>query len=574
MNMKKLTFPLIILLSLLLNSNSLFLINKAVTIDSSVIIVPDDYPSIQLAINEAKEYSTIIVKEGEYAEKIVINKPLKILGVGNKSVIIGEDDSHIVEISRVSNVIFANFQIKGTRKKGWAGIYVSQSSNVSIFNVSITNCFRGIYIWDSVRCTLRNVTMTGNDYSFEVWGLPLQHFVHDIDMSNRIDGRPICYIINKRNLEVPADAAYVAIVNSTSIIAKNLHITNNGQGLLMAYSTNCSVKDSTFARNVLGVHVILSRNITVSKNDIIQNENYGLLMVASSMNNISHNIFKKNYAGITLSYSSLISEHSNENLLTYNLIKENNYGIVFLSANNNIVVNNIIEDNVYGITIQRSCENLIFNNNFLENTYQVTSDLSENMWDSGYFCGGNYWSNYDGDDVFHGPYQNITGSDGIIDHPYIINENNIDRYPLLRPLDICISIITVSVRFEPKILNLRSGSRVLTAYIALPEEFSIKEVIIPSITLNDTVTAEPNSIDVKGYNGDPVSNLIVNFDMRKVAAKIFSSMDLEKLREEEFVVFVKLALKGKLCNGIYFYGIAPIKVVMPDPGGLYNIAML
>jgi hypothetical protein len=56
--------------------------------------------------------------------------------------------------------------------------------------------------------------------------------------------------------------------------------------------------------------------------------------------------------------------------------------------------------------------------------------------DDGYPSGGNYWSSYNGTDVYSGPYQNETGSDGIGDTSYIINENNRDNYPFVRPLSI------------------------------------------------------------------------------------------------------------------------------------------
>lgn len=54
-------------------------------------------------------------------------------------------------------------------------------------------------------------------------------------------------------------------------------------------------------------------------------------------------------------------------------------------------------------------------------------------WDNGYPSGGNYWSNYDGTDLYSGPYQNETGSDGIGDTSYVIDEINSDRYPLMKP---------------------------------------------------------------------------------------------------------------------------------------------
>jgi hypothetical protein len=53
------------------------------------------------------------------------------------------------------------------------------------------------------------------------------------------------------------------------------------------------------------------------------------------------------------------------------------------------------------------------------------------MWDNGYPSGGNYWSDYTGTDLYSGPYQNETGSDGIGDTSYDIDVNNRDNYPLM-----------------------------------------------------------------------------------------------------------------------------------------------
>ena len=57
----------------------------------------------------------------------------------------------------------------------------------------------------------------------------------------------------------------------------------------------------------------------------------------------------------------------------------------------------------------------------MSNTQQTVSDgTSVNSWDDGYPSGGNYWSDYNGTDSLKGPYQNLTGSDGVGDVPYKI----------------------------------------------------------------------------------------------------------------------------------------------------------
>jgi len=61
--------------------------------------------------------------------------------------------------------------------------------------------------------------------------------------------------------------------------------------------------------------------------------------------------------------------------------------------------------------------------------------IGTSKWDDGYPSGGNYWGSSTTPDLYSGPYQNLTGGDGICDMPFItrLNGNNTDRFPLLNP---------------------------------------------------------------------------------------------------------------------------------------------
>jgi parallel beta-helix repeat protein len=148
-----------------------------------------------------------------------------------------------------------------------------------------------------------------------------------------------------------------------------------------------------------------------------------------------------------------LDNSSNDTIYGNNITTNTAFGILLSNSSsyNTIFANNITNngDGIYlsGYSYFPS-SNRIYHNDFINNSQQVSSNAaSRNAWDDGYPSGGNYWSNYTGVDEKSGPYQNLTGSDGIGDTPYIIDANNSDNYPLMNPWappDITITNITLS----------------------------------------------------------------------------------------------------------------------------------
>jgi parallel beta-helix repeat protein len=213
----------------------------------------------------------------------------------------------------------------------------------------------GILISSYYSNLLRNNTIVGYRCNFGIDG-GYGYYFQDADTSNTVDGKPIYFWGDRQSGQIPSDAGYVAIVNSTNITVEGLDLKNNYQGILIAYSNDTIIRQNNIANNDDGIWLDSSSNSSISENNITANNEYGIYLYSSSSNSIFHN-------------------------------------------------------------------------NFINNAQQVISD-SVNVWDDGYPSGGNCWSDYTGIDAYSGSYQNITGSDGIGDSPYVIDENNQDRYPL------------------------------------------------------------------------------------------------------------------------------------------------
>jgi len=137
-----------------------------------------------------------------------------------------------------------------------------------------------------------------------------------------------------------------------------------------------------------------------------------------------------------------------------------------------IFENNIFE-NALGISIATEFEPSpcsIFHNNFINNTCQVSLSVAYPLsWDDGYPSGGNYWSDYTDVDLYWGSHQNETGSDGIGDTPYIIDENNNDNYPLMSPYEYWGNPILGDINKDMKVDD-KDLFQLAAAYGSIPEK--------------------------------------------------------------------------------------------------------
>lgn len=246
---------------------------------------------------------------------------------------------------------------------------------------------------------------------------------------------------------------FLRFCNETTITRCTIQNSGGHPGVLLDYSNDNCISDNRFYDCHIAIQLKHSCKNRIARNEISGNNGGIVLGVKSEYNIVSENTVTNNNEGINL----LAYAHNNN--VTKNIIANNwMHGVHVSLSNNNTIVENVITNNKNGIHIvgkfvmginntivcneiaynnrgiylsSLSSGNIFYHNNFVENEDQVYLESSAaNFWDKGYPCGGNYWSDYGGADFYSGVYQNQTGSDGIGDHPYVIDENNTDHYPL------------------------------------------------------------------------------------------------------------------------------------------------
>jgi len=185
----------------------------------------------------------------------------------------------------------------------------------------------------------------------------------------------------------------------------------------------CNVDISAFE---YGIYLNRSQNTRIIGNNITNGtiNSRGIFLDGSSNNAILRNNITNNFIGIQTFSSSPIYSSGHNNIFENN-ITNNGYGL-YLGSSNIIVGNNIVRNEHWsggcGVHLGGGSDNIFFHNNLIDNDNQADSS-SSNVGDDGYPSGGNYWSDFEGrypdvEDVYSGPYQNETGSDGIWDQSY------------------------------------------------------------------------------------------------------------------------------------------------------------
>jgi nitrous oxidase accessory protein len=292
---------------------------QSVKASPKTIVVPDSYPTIQAAIDNASEGDVIFVKKGVYVENPVVNKSVSL---------VGEDmDTTVIDVTAGLKVERDNVTITGlTIYDGWTGIAVT-ANHCNISGNKITDATIGIGLYNS---------------------------------------------------------------ENNSIIGNILQSIGYSAAIQLSYSNN----------NLL-------------KNNYVDSCTEGIQLRAGSSNNM---VTENTITNCQFVAVRLLGEYSPPR---------------WYDASGNTIMRNNISNSGCGTTIYGSNRNIISNNNYVNNTIQFSANEDYYLTWGGNISVNtikeNYWSDYNGTDV---------NGDGVGDTPYIIDANNIDHYPLMKPVAI------------------------------------------------------------------------------------------------------------------------------------------
>lgn len=454
---------------------------------AKTVIVPDDYDTIQGAVDATSPGDTIYVRSGLYIEHVTIDKnSLTLIGEDREGVIVdGGWSGDCIHVTGDKNSI-VNFTVQNSGSS-YAGISLESSSNSIIESSNINSNHCGIKLDSCSYTQIINNTIVSND-AYAIYVYVDDECGYDQITGNRISskeqplvmGRIIqpplpgysgiyiyiysdnCYNNNKiDNNEIASNGAdgitvsvygYSAWHGSTyyayfdnNQISNNIIDSNGDEGIRIdctyGYANNNKIFNNSINFNGDNGIYLEGKSYQITDNYVSFNDGDGIYSKGESDQIINNTISSSKNNGIYLyngNHNQIINNKidanggdglyigvGSNNRIISNKISSNKKGIYLNDNTDNQITNNTIaSNNEHGIYLYSgSSLNKIYHNNFINNKIQAEEYKSSNLFDNGSIDGGNYWSDHKCD-----------GNPSNGSQPYVIPPyGHKDQYPFEDP---------------------------------------------------------------------------------------------------------------------------------------------
>ncbi|MGC6488309.1 MAG: right-handed parallel beta-helix repeat-containing protein [Planctomycetota bacterium] len=232
------TFPRIVPLLALLavtacssgsSSNDNSAENAAISIDP---VLAGDLEQIQQQINEAPSGATVMIGAGQFAGRLVVRKPLILVGQGSATVLTGSPglEAAAVEVRSTVGVEIRDLHVAAP----YGGVRVRDCEDVLVQGVHASTCGgAGLEVRESTGVTLRDCDATDNlDYGVRIREAAVDVVVADCLVSGNVDHGVLI-----------RDAVNVTL--ETSVVRDNA-----GSGVRLRDSSGVTVFDNDIENNL------------------------------------------------------------------------------------------------------------------------------------------------------------------------------------------------------------------------------------------------------------------------------------------------------------------------------------
>lgn len=234
--------------NLLLVLAGVIVILSVINSDAATINVPENFKTIHDAVENAQPGDTIIVRNGNYHENVIISKPLTLKSEKGADVTVikpSNTSEPVIKVMETNNVEIIGFTATGS---AISGFYLYKTSNSRLLeNKSIENR-NGIFLYSSDNNSLIGNEAKSNDQT----GIYLEASHGNIIEKNEADS-------NREK------GIFLISANSNKVTGNSANL-NDWNGITLWSANNNTIKGNKVYRNTYGI--IMSNS---TGNDVAEN---------------------------------------------------------------------------------------------------------------------------------------------------------------------------------------------------------------------------------------------------------------------------------------------------------------
>ena len=319
----------------------------AVNAEANIIVVPDDYDSIQKAVDAANDGDTVFVKGGMYNGCVLIEKSLSLIGENKETTkIVGDWELNgTAVLVRHNNVTISDITVESVIKiRTGRGIHLLQVQHCIVSNCIITSHDIGVWLYGASENIIKNNYMERKSNTYFGTGIRLQESHNNNIQNNTLQN----YFLGNG----------IELYSSTKNYLNDNFVSNCFGGILCSKAEN---------NTIISNYVTTGYNYATDTPDNVAPDGFGFKSEDSCNNLLASNTFFNNSNAVQLLFSS---QH---NRVEYNNITNSiNCGLGLANnASYNLIIGNKITNNEPGLEIRECTNNILKNNDVSNNTYNI-----------------------------------------------------------------------------------------------------------------------------------------------------------------------------------------------------------
>ena len=216
---------------------------------SDIIIIPNDYPTIQEGIDVSQPHDTVMVLPGVYSENLLIEHALGLIGENRDAVTLEGNGSGDVILIQANAVRLRNLTIgnSGTEEDD-AGVKIISSDSCAVELCRLSGNHNGLSLYNSSHGAISGCIFEANTNGIRFW--------EDINNPSMVD-------------------------NYQNIISHNVICDNGYNGIwfdhAMIHHTQNTLRSNRITGNNIGINMIMSLQNEICGNHIDNNFSLGIM---------------------------------------------------------------------------------------------------------------------------------------------------------------------------------------------------------------------------------------------------------------------------------------------------------